>query len=317
MTDQGLHEIDAMGVKCSISAWNGVLSEHAVSRFLEGIEEMDRVASRFREDSELTRVFGGPVNQDLQVSPLLFHALEAAIFAANITGGYLDPTVGDVLRGLGYRGDFDSREMSRFSKASPFLRSPVTGYRNIHLDHTKRTVRFARKITVDLGCTGKAFIADHIKRRVESDRGECILVNLGGDISASVPPADGCWTIKIATDGSSDLDAPGPVIAFGGGGIVTSSTLRRSWLSGGERVHHIIDPFTGRSADSEFATVTVAAASALHANIASTACIAMGHRGADWLSTTGLPSFATTLDGGERFFGGWAERYNALVGREC
>ena len=42
----------------------------------------------------------------MAVSALIFEAVEAALRAAQVTGGLVDPTVGAALQGLGYDRDF-------------------------------------------------------------------------------------------------------------------------------------------------------------------------------------------------------------------
>ena len=70
-------------------------------------------------------------------------------------------------------------------------------------------------------------------------------------------------------------------------------------------MHHILDPRTGRPADSIWRTVSVAAGSALDANIASTAAIIRGHRAAGWLAKLGLPARLVTVDGSVTTIAGW------------
>ncbi|TGA95771.1 hypothetical protein E4665_17545 [Sporolactobacillus shoreae] len=43
----------------------------------------------------------------------------------------------------------------------------------------------------------------------------------------------------------------GKLSLSGQAGIATSSAVKRSWKSGTVRLHHIIDPRTGRPADSD------------------------------------------------------------------
>ena len=74
----------------------------AVERELDAI---DLACSRFRADSELRRLNdSGGVS--LRVSPLLWSALSAALDAARLTGGLVDPTVGRAMRLAGYDHTF-------------------------------------------------------------------------------------------------------------------------------------------------------------------------------------------------------------------
>ncbi len=70
------------------------------------VAEIDRAASRFREDSELTAV-NAAAGEAVRVSPLMLDAVEAALRAAALTDGDVDPTVGSAVIALGYDRDFE------------------------------------------------------------------------------------------------------------------------------------------------------------------------------------------------------------------
>jgi thiamine biosynthesis lipoprotein len=69
------------------------------------LAEIDLAASRFREDSEVSRLAAAG-GRAVPVSPLLAAAIGAALRAARLTGGAVDPTVGAALADLGYDRDF-------------------------------------------------------------------------------------------------------------------------------------------------------------------------------------------------------------------
>ena len=63
------------------------------------VDQLDRVASRFRADSEISRITAAAAVEDVHVvvSALLGGCLEAALHAADITDGLVDPTVGQAV----------------------------------------------------------------------------------------------------------------------------------------------------------------------------------------------------------------------------
>ena len=67
----------------------------------------------------------------------------------------------------------------------------------------------------------------------------------------------------------------------------------------------MIDPLTGRSADSIWRTVSVSAGSCLDANIATTATIIRGGKAAPWLEALALPSRLVRTNGTVLHVGGW------------
>ena len=107
--------------------------------------------------------------------------------------------------------------------------------------------------------------------------------------------------------GPADETPEGPyaLIALRDGGLATSSTTARRWQRGGDVLHHILDPRTGLPAPVYWRTVSVAAATCVDANTASTAAIIRGPQALDWLSNLGLPARLVDTAGTVRTIGGW------------
>ena len=61
------------------------------------LDAIDRACSRFRADSDLTRVNTHAGGRPVPVAPLLVEALQIALRAAELTDGDVDPTVGAAL----------------------------------------------------------------------------------------------------------------------------------------------------------------------------------------------------------------------------
>jgi thiamine biosynthesis lipoprotein len=110
-------------------------------------------------------------------------------------------------------------------------------------------------------------------------------------------------------DVTGDPGDPAPessvVVAVSDGGLATSSTAARRWRRGGAVLHHILDPRSGLPAPPVWRTVSVAAATALDANIASTAAIIRGLAAPAWLSGLGLAARLVTVGGAVITTGGW------------
>jgi thiamine biosynthesis lipoprotein len=164
-------------------------------------------------------------------------------------------------------------------------------------------------VLVDLGATAKALAADRAAAKIAALTGCGVLVNLGGDISvAGQAPAEG-WLVGVADDASFDTTTAsvtaGQVVTIRDGGLATSSVLGRAWQRGGVRLHHIIDPRTGEPARSSWRTATVAAATCVDANVASTAAILRDEQAVDWLRGLGLPARLVRRDGSVVRVAGW------------
>jgi thiamine biosynthesis lipoprotein len=268
----------------------------------EVVAAFDLACSRFREDSEIERVnhAGGAA---VPASELLLDSVQAALRAAELTDGDVDPTVGEALLALGYDRDFTAVGAGGGVAAVKLARVP--GWRAVHLDRGAGTVRVARGVKLDLGATAKALAADRAAEAAGRVAGCGVLVSLGGDMAIQGRTPAGGWQIRVTDDHRSDVTAPGQWIVLESGGLATSSITVRRWRTDSGPAHHLIDPGTGRPVDSFWRTVSVTAARCLDANIASTAAIIRGEPAAGWLESLRLPSRLVGVDGYVRHIAGW------------
>jgi thiamine biosynthesis lipoprotein len=278
------------------------------------LEKVDRACSRFREDSELTRV-NACAGRTVRIGdPLLVEALELALRAAELTAGDVDPTIGAALELAGY-----DRDWRLLDRPLPTVAAPRTtvaphvvakvraGWQTVELDRERATLRTPAGVKLDLGATAKAWAADRCTRAVHDAIGCGVLVSLGGDISTAGPsPASG-WRIHVTDDHRSTPDAPGQTISIDAGGVATSSTTVRRWRHGERTMHHIIDPSTGGPVEDCWRTVSVAAVDCADANIAATAAIVRGARAPEWLGELGLPARLVSREGELLRVGAWPE----------
>jgi len=265
---------------------------------------MDDAASRFRTDSELSRVNAAP-GRPHQVSALLAEAVGTAVEAARITDGLVDPTLGGRLADLGYDRDIrlirdsrDRRDVRRRDRVAPAQPTTAT-WRDVVLDDRSLTVPVG--LGLDLGATAKALTADRAADRASRRTGLPVLVAVGGDVAAR---GGGSWDVLVSELPGGPADQ---LLTTYDGGLATSSTLARRWVTDGEEAHHLLDPRTGCPVDGPWRTATVAAASCVAANTASTAALVLGRAAEVWLSVHGLPARLVGRDGTVLPLGGWPE----------
>lgn len=281
----------------------GVTSERALGRARAAaqriIGELDRACSRFRDDSELAAL-NAAAGTWCDVSPLLLNAIQAALRAARLTDGDVDPTIGRALISLGYDRDFDELTPER-----TITFASVPGWHTIELDEYRSRVRAERGVVIDLGATAKALGADLAAAAAAEASGCGAIVGLSGDIATVGEPPSGGWRVRVTDDHRSATDVPGQWIAIHSGGLATSSTVARRWTTSDGDAHHLIDPATGRPVQARWRTASVAAASCLDANIASTAAIIRTDGAPAWLESLGLPSRLVAIDGTVLHLAGW------------
>jgi thiamine biosynthesis lipoprotein len=280
------------------------------------VSAFDRACSRFRPDSELM-LLSRRAGRAAPASALFREALRAGLRAAELTDGDVDPTLGSALVALGYDRDFDQVREHRNTPADrPRIAfAAVPGWRSIRIDDHAGTVTIPAGVSLDLGATAKALAADHAAAAAQARVGGGVLVSLGGDLATAGEAPEEGWRVRVTDDHRGGVSAPGQWVALPGGGLATSSTAVRRWQSGGETVHHLLDPATGRPARGGWRTVSVAAATCLDANIAATAAIVRGPEAVGWLGSLALPSRLVCDEGRVIHLAGWTTEGDDLPAR--
>lgn len=260
------------------------------------LDAVDAAASRFRPDSEITRL-AASAGRPIEVSETLANLLDAALTAAGQTDGDVDPTVGAAMVALGYDAD-----IATLGHAGPLAASVITPaiWSMVTLDD--RVVSVPPGILLDLGATAKAVAADQCALHAYDASGSGVLVNLGGDIATAGPAPDGGWQVLVR---DIDDDPASSVALPSGAALATSSTVRRRWRNGDALLHHILDPRTARPAEPVWRTVSVAGQTCYAANTVAIAAVVRGWAALDWIRTLGMP--ARLVDGNRvvHTIGGW------------
>ncbi|WP_372665673.1 FAD:protein FMN transferase [Amycolatopsis kentuckyensis] len=311
----------------------------AVDLLSAELAAIDLACSRFRADSEISRLHE-TAGRQVRVGALLAEALGAALRAARLTDGLVDPTVGAAVRALGYDRDF-----AQITDGAPVLNEsfrtsedlndsfktfgrdgfgrragcaattgserapepiPAPGWHRVLFDPGQRLVVLPRGVHLDLGATAKALAADRAARRIHAALGCGVLVNLGGDLRTAGPEPAGGWQIALGDDHAEAVLRPDTTVALHRDfALASSGTTRRRWRHGGRTVHHIVDPRTGDAAEPRWRTVTVAAKSTVDANTASTAAVVLGAEAPGWLEARRLPARLVGVGGDVVMTPGW------------
>lgn len=267
------------------------------------VHAIDAACSRFRADSELSRV-NAAQGEKVRVSRLFCESLETALRAARLTGGDVDPTCGASLAAAGYDRDFGRLSAEGFPITLNGF-APAPGWRTVEFDPERREIRLPPDCRLDFGATAKALAADRAAARAGAAAGCGVLVSLGGDLAVWGPAPDDGWIVRVTDDHRAAADAPGQTICLTDGALATSSTTVRRWSTDAGDLHHVLQPRTGRPAPSCWRTVSVVAATCVDANTAATASIVRGRDAPDWLTALRLPSRLVRHDGSALTLAGW------------
>jgi thiamine biosynthesis lipoprotein ApbE len=262
------YDFEAMG--CEIVVGGGTPAEHRTIERL--FREREWVFSRFQSDSELNRV-NGSAGRLVSVSQLFADTLAIALRVAEQTEGLVEPTLGAALAAAGYTRDFsllgNDREPAGAPKPGAWRSVLVVG----------RGVGIPSAVQLDLNGVVKSLAVDDALGLLAGEG----FVSAGGDLAAR---------------GELNVALPdGGTVLLRRGALATSGRAKRHWLRGGELQHHLIDPGSGRPADTPWEQVTACGASCLAADVAAKAGFLLGERGPAWLDRRAIPARFLSLTG--------------------
>jgi thiamine biosynthesis lipoprotein len=144
----------------------------------------------------------------------------------------------------------------------------------------------ASRMQIDLGGIGKEYAVDRCIAIVRDSECAPGLVNFGGDLAVSGPPARRrAW--KVAVEGVLP-DATDHLIDLRQGALATSGDAQRFLFRDGIRYSHILDPRSGWPVPHAPASVTVAADTCTQAGMTSTLAMLEGERAEAFLEQDGI-----------------------------
>lgn len=227
---------------------------------------VEQVCSRFDPQSEVMRLCS-QIGTPVKVSPLLFALLDFAVNMARATHGVFDPTVGHLLEQQGFNRNYITGERVN----TPVAADVRASYRDIRLNRKSGTITLRRPLVLDLGAVAKGLAIDLAAKELDSYSD--LAVEAGGDLYVRGQNGKGTpWHIGIRHPRSED--ALVCTLSVSGMAVCTSGDYeRKSSNETGE--HHLLNPDTGRS-QSEVASVTVVAHTALLGDALSTAAFLLG-----------------------------------------
>jgi thiamine biosynthesis lipoprotein len=143
----------------------------------------------------------------------------------------------------------------------------------VHVDDYAGTITRPPGVRIDSGGLAKGLAADLAAEILAGYPIYCVLCD--GDLRAG-GTAGLARSVSVLQPGSSDGDVP-LVLELADGGVATSGVNARSWRTAtGEAAHHLIDPRTGRPANTGITQVTALAPTAVEAEIRAKAALLSG-----------------------------------------
>ena len=239
--------------------------------------------SRFAPDSELSAL-NHDQRSHIGASALLRAAVSAGVWAANRSGGLVDPTLVRALERSGYSSSLDGaippslqEALARAPTRRPARPHPDALWRAIAVDEKAGVIVRPPGVMIDTGGTGKGLCADAVALRLGAYTR--FVVDCGGDIAVGGVGAQ-LEPFEIAVEHPLTGESIG-VLRLATGGVATSGLNVRIWRNrDGSFGHHLLDPSTGAPAWTGLAGATAIGDSALEAETLSKMALLLGPDGA-------------------------------------
>lgn len=308
----------ALGTYVDLQVADPVLLDAAAALASEVLATVDESCSRFRPESDLSRAIAA-AGRPVTVSAVLIGALRVALEAAELTGGLVDPTLGEILVAAGYDRTFASLVPGVEPTSIP---APVRRelWREIVIEGP--TVTVPRGASLDLGATGKAYAADLVASVIVKELDTPVIISVGGDVRVAAPAGrTRSWPVVVDHTLADHVNGTGiaQTVLVEAGGLATSSVAARRWVRGGREWHHLVDPRTGSPATGPWRSASATGRTCVAANSASTAAIVLGDTAPAWLTEQGVCARLVDEHGQVVTTGGWpleaSPRHTSAVGR--
>ena len=286
-------------------------TEAALAAAEDEIYRLDEALSRTREDSAVSRLNsaagGTPVDVGEELRDLIARALD---FSA-ATDGAFDITLAPVSSAWGFTED--TYRVPEDAELALLL--PCVGAEHVHLEEGT-AVSLDQGTQIDLGAIAKGYASDWMAAIYQEHGITHGIVDLGGNTWVCGGNLEGePWQIGIQ-DPARSAGALAGILEASDAFAVTSGGYQRYFEENGQVYHHIIDPATGRPAESGLTSVTVvadgAAGNGTMCDALSTALFVMGEDRALELWRSGVYDFdliLVTEDGRLLATAGIADRF--------
>ncbi len=259
-------QLIAMDTVMSFSA-TGAKSEEAVDAAMKEVQKLDALWSIGKPESEVARINaggGGQVSEDTQ------KIIQEAELVYGETGGLFDFTVYPLVELWG----FPTKEYRVPAQHEIDALLPYTDASKVKLKSGEVTLGENQRI--DLGGIAKGYASTRVMEIYGEYGIVSGMVSLGGNIHTFRKRPDGNpWRIGLQDPESVTGDYLG-VLKVEDKAVITSGGYERYFEQDGKKYIHIIDPRTGKPAESDLKSATVVSKNGTLADGLTTALYIMG-----------------------------------------
>ncbi len=260
-------------VKLDIECDNEVLNEA-----FELCEHYGELFDRFNDKSEIAKI--NAAEGKIKVSSSTADLIERSLYFSDLSEGAFDITLCPVLD----LWDFEGTSLPDRSEIAEALKN--VDYNGIEVNGD--TVS-AENRKIDVGGIAKGYIADRLKEFFLEKGVKKGIINLGGNIYSL-----GTEKTKIGIAKPFEPQTVMLSVEVSDMSVVTSGIYQRYFEYNGVIYHHIIDPKTGMSAQTDIQSATVIGKSSADCDALATICVLYGSEKAK--------DFINSVDGYQAIF---------------
>lgn len=214
-------------------------------------------------------------DKGIKLDQHLYAVVKKSLDTYKQTRGIFDITVFPLVQAWGFAAKHpdslpDSAKILELKKC---VSSEYLQLKDHYLSKTKPCVQ------IDVNGIAQGYSVDIVANYLEHHNIHDYVVEIGGEIRVSGhKPSGEKMKIGIEAPGndSDEDEMMEKVLLMDHGGITTSGSYRKFYESNGKKISHIINPFTGYSAQNELISVTVYAKDAFTADAYDNALMVMG-----------------------------------------
>jgi len=277
----------AMGSPCEVLCDGGTRNDAAALGAIAAKEawRIEDKFSRYRSGNVVDRIntaAGAPVDVDDETARLVDFA--ALLWASS--DGRFDITSGALRRAW----TFDGGDTVPSADLVAAILADV-GWHRAHW--SAPTLTLPAGMQVDFGGIGKEYAVDRAVALVRERTAQPALVNFGGDLAVTGPPARRpAWHVGLESPRGPGV-RPDRLVRLTTGALATSGDARRYVIRDGRRYGHILDPRTGWPVCDAPVAVTVAADTCVQAGMVCTLAMLEGGGAETFLEAQGVRSWVT------------------------
>lgn len=267
---------------CTVEC-GGDNAQTAVEAAFERIAEIQSETDFYDDSSAVSEFNRAAADEQTILDADTAEIIKTSLEVYQKSGGVFDITIAPVSQLWDFK---NAHTPPNDEKIKEYLKS--VGSDKLVFDYDKKTLKKTEDgVKIDLGGAAKGYAADAAAAVLKNYGAEYGLINLGGNVYAfgnNPKRRSGEWQVGIQKPFADTGVYTQTVSINGGGAVVTSGTYQRGFEYNGRLYHHILNPFDGYPAETEFSGVTIKADSALLADCLSTACIILDEESAQRLA---------------------------------